>query len=138
MSNPQEINHEGVIKSIKDNIATVEILQKSSCASCELTGACNMSESTIKEVDVPLMSNKYAKGDKVDIVFTREEGFKALLIGYVLPFVVMILAMVVSKIFWESDLIVGLLSIGVLSLYYLILFLLKNKIRTLFEFRLKK
>ncbi|MEN8137258.1 MAG: SoxR reducing system RseC family protein [Bacteroidota bacterium] len=135
MGDFQEIDHEGVIKSIDGEIATVEILQKTSCASCELTGACSSSESSIKEVQVPIKNRNYKKGDKVNIVFTRSEGFIALFIGYLLPFILMVAAMVVSSFFTESDLIKGLVALGVLPIYYAGLFFLKNNIRALFEFR---
>lgn len=136
MGDFQDIDHEGVIKSIDGEIATIEILQKTSCASCELTGACSSSESSIKEVEVPIKNRNYKKGDKVNIIFTRSEGFIALFIGYLLPFILMLAGMVITSFFTESDLIKGLVALGLLPLYYTSLFLLKNNIRALFEFRL--
>ena len=136
MGDFQEIDHAGVIKSVEDGIATVEILQKTSCASCELTGACSSSESSIKEVQVPIKSLNYEKGDHVNIVFTRSEGFTALFIGYVLPFIVMIVTMSIAKLLDYGDLAAGLASLLILIPYYGGLFLLKNQIRALFEFRL--
>ncbi|MCK5824507.1 MAG: SoxR reducing system RseC family protein [Ichthyobacteriaceae bacterium] len=135
MGDFQEIDHEGVIKSIDGNIATVTILQKTSCASCELTGACSGSESSVKEVEVPIKNRSYEKGEFVNIVFTRSEGFIALFIGYLLPFILMIMGMAVSSIFTDNDLIKGLVALGLLPIYYTILFLMKNNIRALFEFR---
>ncbi|MCK5907946.1 MAG: SoxR reducing system RseC family protein, partial [Flavobacteriales bacterium] len=71
MGDFQEIDHAGVIKTVEDGIATVEILQKTSCASCELTGVCSSSESSIKEVQVPIKSLNYKAGEHVNIVFTQ-------------------------------------------------------------------
>ncbi len=136
MGDLQEIDHAGVIKSVEGGIATVEILQKTSCASCELTGVCNSSESSIKEVQVPVKNLDYKSGEHVNIVFTRSEGFTALFIGYILPFIVMLVTMVVFKALDYDDLVAGLASLLMLIPYYGSLFLLKNKIRALFEFRL--
>jgi sigma-E factor negative regulatory protein RseC len=136
MGDFQEIDHAGVVKSVKDGIATVEILQKTSCASCELTGVCSSSESSIKEVEVPIKQLNYQQGDHVNIVFTRSEGFTALFIGYVLPFIVMVTTMSVAKVIGYDDLVAGLASLLILIPYYGSLFFLKNKIRALFEFRL--
>jgi sigma-E factor negative regulatory protein RseC len=136
MGDFQEIDHAGVVKSVKDGIATVEILQKTSCASCELTGVCSSSESSIKEVEVPIKQLNYQQGDHVNIVFTRSEGFMALFIGYVLPFIVMVTTMSVAKVIGYDDLVAGLASLLILIPYYGSLFFLKNKIRALFEFRL--
>lgn len=132
----QEIDHAGVVKSVKDGIATVEILQKTSCASCELTGVCSSSESSIKEVEVPVKQLGYKQGDHVNIVFTRSEGFMALFIGYVLPFIVMLTTMSIAKVIGYDDLVAGLASLLILIPYYGSLYLLKNKIRALFEFKL--
>ena len=136
MGDFQEIDHAGVIKTVEDGIATVEILQKTSCASCELTGVCSSSESSIKEVQVPIKSLNYKAGEHVNIVFTQSEGFTALFIGYVLPFIVMLVTMLVLKFLDYDDLVAGLASLLILIPYYGSLFLLKNKIRSLFEFRL--
>jgi len=136
MGDFQEIDHAGVIKTVEDGIATVEILQKTSCASCELTGVCSSSESSIKEVQVPIKNLDYKAGEHVNIVFTRSEGFTALFIGYVLPFIVMLFTMSILKAFNYDDLVAGLASLLILIPYYGSLFLLKNKIRALFEFRL--
>lgn len=136
MGDFQEIDHAGVIKTVEDGIATVEILQKTSCASCELTSVCSSSESTIKEVEVPIKNLDFKAGEQVNIVFTRSEGFTALFIGYVLPFIVMIVTMSVLNVLGYNDLVAGLASLLILIPYYLSLFLLKNKIRALFEFRL--
>ncbi len=136
MGDFQEIDHAGVIKTVKDGIATVEILSKTSCASCELTGACSSSESSIKEIQVPVKDLDYKSGDKVNIVFTRSEGFTALFIGYVLPFIVMVVTMSVLKFLDYTDLVAGLASLLILIPYYGSLYLLRNQIRALFEFRL--
>lgn len=136
MGDFQEIDHAGVIKTVEDGIATVEILQKTSCASCELTGVCSSSESSIKEVQVPIKSLNYKAGEHVNIVFTQSEGFTALFIGYVLPFIVMLVTMSVLKFLDYDDLVAGLASLLILIPYYGSLYLLKNKIRALFEFRL--
>lgn len=136
MGDFQEIDHAGVIKTVEDGIATVEILQKTSCASCELTGVCNSSESSVKEVQVPIKELNYKSGDKVNIIFTRSEGFTALFIGYILPFIVMVVTMSVLKVLDYSDLVAGLASLLILIPYYGSLYFLRNKIRALFEFRL--
>jgi len=138
MGDFQEIDHAGVVKTVEDGIATVEILSKTSCASCELTGACSSSESSIKEIQVPIKELDYKSGDHVNIVFTRSEGFTALFIGYVLPFIVMVVTMSVFKFMDYDDLIAGLASLVILLPYYGSLYLLRNKIRALFEFRLDR
>jgi sigma-E factor negative regulatory protein RseC len=65
-------------------------------------------------------------------------GMKAILLGYFLPFVVLVTAVVVFINLGIKEGIAGVLSIATLAPYYLVLYLFKNKIQREFNFNIEK
>lgn len=59
---------------------------------------------------------------------TRRQRWKALLLGYILPFVVLAGSIVVMSIIGLDELILGGIALGVVAVYYFVLWLCKPKI----------
>lgn len=131
------IEHDGVIVKSTNNRATVKILNKSACASCELTGKCNLSDIKEKVIDVYTNGITYNEGDKVIITGTESMGFKALFLGYVLPFLLVLGTLITLTQTGYSEITSGLISIAILIPYYIALKLLNHKIQKQFSFYLK-
>ena len=47
----ERVSHDGIIIGINDDEVEVKILSKSACASCNIKGACNMSEMKEKIIE---------------------------------------------------------------------------------------
>jgi sigma-E factor negative regulatory protein RseC len=134
-----KICHEGIIKNINENKVEVSVISASACASCHSKGLCNLSEIQEKTIDVESNNpTQFNVGDKVNIYMTRTMGNKAVFIGYFLPFIVMMTIIIVLAYFNISELIIGLSTLGVVAVYYFILYLFKNKINKQFSFSVKK
>jgi sigma-E factor negative regulatory protein RseC len=131
------IEHDGVIVKTTDNRATVKILNKSACASCELTGKCNLSDVKEKEIEVFTNGKSYTSGDKVIISATESMGFKALFLGYVLPFLIVLSTLIIFTYSGASEVATGLIALGTLVPYYIGLKLMNHKIQKQFSFYLK-
>jgi sigma-E factor negative regulatory protein RseC len=65
------------------------------------------------------------------------QGFRALAIGYIIPFIVLIAAFVITTVAGAGELASALLSFAALGLYYLAIWLLRSKIGEKFEFKIK-
>jgi sigma-E factor negative regulatory protein RseC len=61
-------------------------------------------------------------------------GGKAVLLAYIIPFIIMMLSLIILTLLNFSELFAGLFSIGILAPYYLVLYLLKNKLSKTFKF----
>lgn len=131
------IEHDGVIVKSTNNRATVRILNKSGCVSCELNGNCNLSDIKEKEIDVYTNGRTYEAGNKVTVIGTESMGFKALFLGYVLPFLIVLFTLVILTYTGSSELVAGLTALGTLIPYYIGLKLLNHKIQKQFSFYLK-
>jgi len=134
MDSIKEVTHTGTVKSVEDKGIKVSIIVLSGCASCNIKGACNMSEQADKELDIECEPRLFKIGQEVEIRMKESLGFHALFLGYVLPFILMIVILSISSFLTTNEAIVGLLSIGSLVPYYSLLYLLRNRIKKKFSY----
>jgi sigma-E factor negative regulatory protein RseC len=138
MSDSKSIEHKGHIDSIDGNKINVTFLSMSGCASCAVKGVCSAADMQEKSVEVIDFTNQYSVGEEVNVTLKQSLGFRALLLGYVLPFVIVLVILIILTITTENEAISGLGALSVLVPYYVVLFLLKDKIRKQFTFRINK
>ena len=133
-----EISHKGVIKSITPELTTVEIVSTSACAACHAKGMCGLSESKIKTIEVPTDPySEHSPGDEVEVVLKKSMGLKAVWISYVIPlFILMILILSLSSVN-VHEAYVGLGAIAGVALYYLVIYLFRNRLANDFVFYIK-
>lgn len=128
------IEHQGIIVSIDNNIAHVRIEQTSACASCHVKEMCGASEKTEKIIDAHIVDNTLKIGDQVTIIGQKSLGIQAILLAYVLPFVVIVAALFIVNIFTTNEVIMGTCALASLIPYFAVLRLMRNKIQTKFQF----
>lgn len=138
MAKSKSIEHKGRIDSINENKLTISFLAMSSCASCHAKGACTAADMQEKSVEVYDFTNKFQVGEEVNVVLKQTLGFRALLLGYVLPFLLVLTVLILLTAITNDEAISGLGSLAVLIPYYLGLFLLRNKIKKKFSFEVRK
>ncbi|MCF6366243.1 MAG: SoxR reducing system RseC family protein [Bacteroidales bacterium] len=134
-----QIEHKGIIKEVKGSELQVSIISHSSCASCSVKGSCSVSDVEEKIVDVFVANpNEYKQGEHVEVYYKQSLGFRALFIGYILPFLVLLVTMIIMLSFTENELFAGLVALGALAPYYLVVYLTKDKLKKTFSFSIKK
>jgi len=138
MSQSKSIEHKGRIDSIHGNKINVSFLAMSGCASCHAKGICSAADMQEKSVEVTDYTNQYNIGEEVNITLKQSLGFRALFLGYVLPFLLVLSMLIGLTSLKFNEAIAGLGALSVLLPYYLILFLLRNKIRKKFTFTINK
>lgn len=134
MSSKKEVSHTGIVKEIGVQGIKVGIIVQSGCASCEIKGSCSMSEQTDKELDIVCNPDTFRIGQKVLVSLKSTQGMSALFLGYVLPFIVLMLAMIIASNLTKNEGIIGLAAIISLLPYYTILYLYRNKIKKKFTY----
>ncbi|MBN2662532.1 MAG: SoxR reducing system RseC family protein [Bacteroidales bacterium] len=133
----ETIEHDAFVKEIRDDTIIVDVISKSACMSCQVKGVCSVSDIAEKQVEVIRENNDVQIGDKVIVFLAQTLGFKAVFLGYIAPFFIVIFILILMLQLTNNELIAGILSIGILLPYYLILFLMKDKISKKYLFRLK-
>jgi sigma-E factor negative regulatory protein RseC len=130
------INHDGIVRENSGKSVIVSISASSACSGCHAKGTCNTFGSEEKMVVVDGSYN-VQPGDNVTVVMAESTGYKALLIGYIFPFISVITVLITLISIDTPELTAGLLSLTVLIPYYLILSLFRNRIKEKFSFTLK-
>jgi len=132
------IRHEGIVQSINGEKAHVQIVQTSACSACKARSMCMSSESQNKEMDA-IMLEPMKIGDKVEVEVRERLAWKAVLLAYILPFIVMlaIIAILDFATDW-SEAVVGTLSLCGIALYYIGLSVFRNRLQKQFSFTARK
>ncbi|MBR6457456.1 MAG: SoxR reducing system RseC family protein [Bacteroidales bacterium] len=137
MGEPDVIRHTGKIVDFTPETISVEIISEAACASCHAAQLCGMSESKTKIVEVPAQLG-YEPGEEVWVIMKKSMGVKAVTVGYVLPLVVLVVVLLACLLAGASELVSGLSAIGAVGVYYLVIWLFRNKLRNTYTFYIKK
>ena len=136
------IEHEGTVVAVDKDYISVEILNKSACAACHAKGVCGASEESVKVVeiaqDISTLAADYQVGERVNVVMSSAMGTQAVWIAYVIPLVVLMASILVFSLCGAGEVTMGLGSLGIVALYYLGVFLFRNKISKIFIFSIEK
>lgn len=133
------IKHLGIVENINGSRLKVKIVQSSACSACSVKGHCSASETKEKIIDVYNKNNVPCQvGERVMIVGTTSMGMKAILLAFVLPFIVLLLALIISlKLTGGDEAVSALVSLGTLVPYYLIIYICRNRLSRSFMFILE-
>jgi sigma-E factor negative regulatory protein RseC len=136
MSN--KIKHSGVVENIMGDSVQVRIVQTSACAACKVAGYCNASESKEKLVDVYHADTRHLKvGDVVTVTASTQVAAQALLLGFGLPFVVLVAVLIAVLLITGNEGAAALSGLAALVPYYAVLFLFRNRIRDKLSFSIE-
>lgn len=134
----QNISHNGIVENINGKHILVRICQTSACSSCVAKKLCNSSESKEKTIEIYCENTTlYKVGEEVTIVGTIGMGMKAVLWAYVVPLLLLIVALSLAIYFIHSEPLSALIAVGVLFIYYLALYFNRNRLSKKFSFNIK-
>lgn len=138
-SNNTTITHKGRIIDINPEVTTVEIISESACSSCHAKNLCSLSESKAKIIEVRSRGwDQFQPGDVVDVVLKASMGFRAVWLGYVIPLFVLLAVLMILLQFGKTELVSGLVAIGAVAAYYLVIWLFRGKLQNEITFSIKK
>lgn len=132
------MEHEAEIVEIvaEEHRIEVEMIVSSACGSCKAKAVCGQSEEQHRRVTVyndhPEL---YRVGDHVTVYIEEVMGVKAITYSYILPFVLMLVALFATNPLGE--LISGLSALGTCALYYVVLAFFRKRIEKEIVFRIK-
>jgi len=132
------IRHTGIVSGINGELAHVQIVQSSACSACKAKSMCMSTESQQKEMDA-VMLEPMQVGDQVEVEVREHLAWKAVLLAYVLPFIVMMSVIAVLDVLtgWDEA-IVGIVALCSIALYYLVLSQFKHRLQKQFTFTARK
>ena len=143
------IKHDGIVIAVNgDGTVLVRIVQTSAFASCKAKAMCASAESKEKEI-LAIGDGLLAIGDEAEVVVQQKMGWKAVLLAYMLPFVVMMSVVAIGN--WllaigdgplamgkNGEAIIGTVALCAMGVYYIVLGFFKDKIQKDFSFTARK
>lgn len=131
------VRHEGVVSRISSDSITVSLNGNLHCEACNAKSACGVSDSDSKEIEIHSPAQAMDINEKVEVFLKKDLGLKAVFWAYVFPFIILFAVLLISSTIYE-EWIAGLLSLGVLIPYYLLLYALKNSFKNAFKVSVSK
>ena len=131
-----KIKHLGIVESIEGLHVKVRILQVSACSTCSIKGHCNASDMKEKMIDAyNIQSIPLNIGERVMVCGTTSMGIKAVILAFAVPFVILLLSLFfVMSITGGDELLSAIVSLCTLVPYYLIIYIMRNKMGRTFSF----
>ena len=134
-----QISHSGIVESVAEGCVKVRILQTSACAACKVASHCNASDKKEKIVEVFCDdAASYQKGQEVRVTASKQVAANALLLGFGLPFLLLMLILIVTLKLSENEGVAAIAALASLVPYYLVLWLFKDRIRQRLAFALER
>ena len=125
-------SHKGVVIEKNGNALKVKIESVSACAACHAKSMCTMSDKEDKIIDLSSPPNRDINlGDTVTVCVSKEKGMQAVVLAYLIPVAVVILALVMLLNYVPEPLAI-LLSLASLGMYYLLLYCFRSKLNSKF------
>ena len=134
-----KISHSGIVESIREGCVQVRILQTSACAACKVAGHCHASESKEKIVDVLNVgdTSRLKVGDSVVVSASRDVANRALLLGFGLPFLILVSVLFIMLQLVSDEGLAALAALSALLPDYGLLYLLRDKIQQKMAFSIE-
>lgn len=133
-----DIKHTGFVKEVNGTSLIVNIVNQSACSTCHAVGACTVADFQDKEIEIQNFSKSYSPGQQVTVIFRESQGFTALLFGYVLPFVLVLLTLIIALSVLNNELIGGLIALAILIPYYITLHFFRHLLKKVFKFEVEE
>lgn len=138
---PARIVHEGKIVEMDNQNISVEIVNKSACASCHAKGVCGASDEQVRIIVIPqtleTATAGFQVGDTVKLVLSAAVGMKGAILAYGVPLAVLVAAILILSALGLAQLWVGLISLAAVALYYIIFAIFRDKLDKEFVFSIE-
>lgn len=134
----QRIEHTGIINHIDGNHIQVVIQQNSACSVCHAKDACVSSEKAEKVIEVESQDTSLHVGDMVMLSGRNSTGLLAVLLAFVIPFIIILLTLLVSRYYVDSEAVSGVLALAVLIPYFITLSFFNDKMKSKFRFSIER
>lgn len=135
----QIATHDGKVLAADNGIVRVEMHVVSACSSCKAHEKCSFVDKADKVVEVETPEWKsYHEGDTVTVSINEGLGLLAVLLAYFLPAVLIIASVVLLSVFTNSEALAAIAPIILITIYFLFLYKLRDRLQHKFSFGISK
>ena len=130
------VKHTGEVIRIQGDVVAVRMTVNSACSACHAKGVCGASEQTDKIVEVETTDASFFEvGESVEVaLMQRDMGSKSVILAYVVPFFVLTAVLLGVLALGLSEGVAVLAALGGVAIYYIVLHLLRDKVKNEIKF----
>ena len=134
----KNIEHPGIVEGIKNKRVLVRIQTRGACGDCKSKSYCGFYEMKDKIIEVATKNaDNYNPGENVTVALKESLGYKALLIGYLYPLILLVIVLASMILITSDELLSALAAVIVMVPYYVLVYYFRDKLRKTFNFYLK-
>ena len=135
----QIATHPGLVTDVKQGKVIVKMQVLSACSSCAGHEKCAFVDKADKVVEVETADWKqYSIGDGVTVSVNEGLGLYAVLLAYILPALIIVGAVIAISAATHNELAAALIPILLTAIYFVVLYLSRNKLQRRFTFGIVK
>lgn len=132
------IDHPGIVDRVEGHSVFVRIESRTACGGCASRAYCSMTDLEDKVVEVGTGEESlFVPGQAVTVSLEESLGYKALLFGYLLPFVVLLASIFLMIWITGSESLSAIAGLVLMFFYYYWLYRSREKLRRTFRFRVR-
>ena len=121
------MQHRGVVESVADDTVIVSVMPESACAGCHAKSVCGERGEKREIVVKTPYAAEYTPGERVVVALEHKRmGLISVVCSYVLPLIVLVGVLFGTKAFGVEDGIAAISSMAAMSLYYVVLYLMRK------------
>ena len=130
-----EIAHEAVVTDINNDTLSLEIVRTEACNSCAIKSVCQQKKNLNARVENP---QNYKKGQKINVYIEEKQAFNAIVFAYILPLILVLLALFSVIYFMGDEVIAAIISLLVFPIYYLVLYCFGKKLKMMMSVKIEQ
>lgn len=131
------IEHDGIVIKVADTYIIVAIQNQSACAACHSKGACGLSEVMQKNITAEKPNTNVKVGDKVIVSASTGNAMLSVLLAYIIPSALIIVILTLLVLAGFSEVMAATLSLLTIAIYFITLYLLRDKFAQKIKFKVK-
>ena len=121
------MQHRGTVERVTDDTVIVSVMPESACAGCHARSVCGERGEKREIVVKTPYAAEYTPGEKVVVALEHKRmGLISVVWSYVLPLVVLLGVLFGTKAFGVEDGVAAISSMAAMSLYYVVLYLMRK------------
>lgn len=118
----KKVCKEGIVRRLEGDKVWVEIVVSSACGGCAAKSLCNISEKKEELVEaVNITGEEFSIGEAVQIQMKESQAHRAVVLGYLIPFIVLVAGLFVCYALTHIEWLSALVAFGSIAIYYFIL-----------------
>ncbi len=135
----KDIKHTGRVVEVSHDKVIVEIQASTACDGCHAKSVCGSSNDKTRRIPVVRRGNEdFHIGDTVNVMITQSMGMKAVVIAYIIPCSILLILLLTLPIVMKNELACGMVALGAMAVYYLVLAFFRDRLGSGFVFTVEK